>query len=154
MLFLLIGFVIFITFIFIIKGLSSPNPQIVKKAYKNTMIVLAIIMVFILLRFGQPLIALLITIIVTIGPYMVRLFQTGMALKMFHDWLNKKQAKDPTPLTKMTREEALEVLGLKEGCTRQEIETAYKNLMKKNHPDAGGSEYFAVKLNQARDLLL
>ncbi len=54
----------------------------------------------------------------------------------------------------MTRVEALSVLGLKEGAGREEVMGAYKRLMLKVHPDHGGSEYLAAKLNQARELLL
>lgn len=54
----------------------------------------------------------------------------------------------------MTRPEALSVLGLKDGANREEVMIAYKRLMLKVHPDHGGSEYLAAKLNQARELLL
>jgi hypothetical protein len=54
----------------------------------------------------------------------------------------------------MTRREALEMLGLEEGASREQIKEAYRRLMAKLHPDAGGSAYLAAKLNQARDLLL
>lgn len=50
--------------------------------------------------------------------------------------------------------EALEILGLKEGASTEDIEKAYKKLMRKVHPDTEGSDWMAVKLNQARDLLL
>lgn len=55
---------------------------------------------------------------------------------------------------RMTREEALAVLGIKEGATREEVTAAYRSLMKRIHPDRGGSAYLAAKLNEARDLLL
>jgi DnaJ-class molecular chaperone len=55
----------------------------------------------------------------------------------------------------MTRAEALEVLGLKDGASKDEVRAAYKNLIRKVHPDApGGSEYLASKLNQAKEVLL
>jgi len=53
-----------------------------------------------------------------------------------------------------TREDALNVLGLKEEASEKDIQAAYKKLMAKVHPDAEGSEWMAAKLNQARDLLL
>jgi len=56
--------------------------------------------------------------------------------------------------SKMTIEEAYEVLDLEPGANRKEIKEAHKRLMKKVHPDTGGSNYMAQKLNEAKDLLL
>lgn len=59
------------------------------------------------------------------------------------------------PRTKMTRSEALLVLGLAEGATEQQIMHAYRQLVRKVHPDTpGGSAYLTAQLNQARDVLL
>lgn len=63
----------------------------------------------------------------------------------------------PAPDTKAeieTREDALEVLGLEDGASADDIKSAYKKLMQKVHPDQDGSEWMAAKLNQARDFLL
>ena len=54
----------------------------------------------------------------------------------------------------MREEEAWRVLGLQPGATADEIKTAYQRLMQKVHPDLGGSDYLAAKLNQAREILL
>ncbi|MEZ5815047.1 MAG: DnaJ domain-containing protein [Alphaproteobacteria bacterium] len=53
-----------------------------------------------------------------------------------------------------TREEALDILGLEDGASAEDIKAAYKRLMQKIHPDHEGSEWMAAKLNQARDVLL
>jgi hypothetical protein len=54
----------------------------------------------------------------------------------------------------MTRREAYEVLGLSPGATEAEIREAHLRLMRAAHPDAGGSDWLASRVNQARDVLL
>jgi hypothetical protein len=54
----------------------------------------------------------------------------------------------------MTREEAYAVLGLKSGASIEDVKAAHKRLMKDFHPDRGGSDYLASKINAAKDVLL
>jgi hypothetical protein len=66
-----------------------------------------------------------------------------------------KRRQDGTPGgSKMSMEEAYQVLGLKSGSSRDEVVAAHRRLMQKVHPDRGGSDYLAAKLNQAKDVLL
>jgi hypothetical protein len=54
---------------------------------------------------------------------------------------------------RMTRREALQVFGLDEDATREDVQREYRRLMRQVHPDLGGSSYLAAKLNEAKDVL-
>jgi curved DNA-binding protein CbpA len=54
----------------------------------------------------------------------------------------------------MTRNRAFAVLNLSEGASREEVLKAHRDLIKRVHPDHGGSSYLASEVNQARDVLL
>ena len=54
----------------------------------------------------------------------------------------------------MSRREAFEVLGLAEGAATADIIRAHRTLMKKFHPDHGGSTTLAARVNQAKDVLM
>lgn len=59
-----------------------------------------------------------------------------------------------TPSGHMDRHEALQILGLQDNAEDKDIVQAHRKLMQKVHPDRGGSDYLAAKINQAKDFLL
>jgi hypothetical protein len=75
-------------------------------------------------------------------------------------WLRYKRTKAagasaaPSSSGPMTRAEALDILGLTEGVTADDIRAAHKRLIAKMHPDQDGSTGLAARINAARDVLL
>ncbi|MBX9740427.1 MAG: DnaJ domain-containing protein [Beijerinckiaceae bacterium] len=54
----------------------------------------------------------------------------------------------------MSEDEAYEVLGLQKSASRDEIARAHRALMKKLHPDHGGTTSLAARVNEAKDVLM
>lgn len=64
-----------------------------------------------------------------------------------------KTAADDRGMPAMSRSEALRVLGLPEDASKEDIQQAHRRLLQKLHPDHGGSDYLAQRINAARDRL-
>lgn len=58
------------------------------------------------------------------------------------------------PASGMSAEEAHQILGLEPGAGEEAVRAAHRGLMKKLHPDQGGSTWLASRVNQAKDVLL
>lgn len=57
-------------------------------------------------------------------------------------------------ISRLSRKDAYEILGIPEGSGEAEIKSAHKRLMIANHPDKGGSNFLMVQINLARETLL
>jgi hypothetical protein len=72
----------------------------------------------------------------------------------YPEWRRTGDGAGSEPPPGMTRNEALEALGLTDGASRDEIVAAHRRLIQRLHPDRGGSTYLAALLNRAKDILL
>lgn len=84
-----------------------------------------------------------------------------MARKMFgqaspNDSAGEDQARSRAPSAsgQLSVREACEILGVEQNCSREDIITAHRRLMQKIHPDRGGNDYLAAKVNEAKAVML
>ena len=80
-------------------------------------------------------------------PFLGRFYKQGQ---------HSQQAQSPPPRGKqvMETDEAMEILGLKPGYSKDDIIQAHRRMMLKVHPDRGGSDYLAAKINKAKATLI
>ena len=86
-------------------------------------------------------------------PVFQRLLPFLMKLIPFYQ-LKQRQTEKPNENMVMDENEALQILGLATHATQDEIVQRHRQLIQKNHPDRGGSDYLAAKINKAKDILL
>ncbi|GAB4137954.1 MAG: hypothetical protein Tsb0016_03550 [Sphingomonadales bacterium] len=88
-------------------------------------------------------------------PFIIPIFFAWRRLPRMNRQNGPRQAPPPgASRGGMSIEEAREILGVDANATAPEITAAHRRLIAKLHPDHGGSNYLAAKLNEAKDLLL
>lgn len=140
--YLSIGLLLVLTLHTMLLFLAKANPQVIRKALSAIALGAFVLFLVLLVRFGLAHLAAILGIIGAIAP-LVQRFRMGRSMPQ------AKPAHSP-----MTVAEAREILDVDASANATDIRAAHKRLIHKNHPDAGGTEYLASKVNEARDVLL
>ena len=117
-----------------------------KKYLKLFIFICLILFLIFLMRFNPKIISMI--------PLVFVLFFKWMPVLNFLKNIFFSKKTQSENFKKMDKSEALEILGLDGKPTKDEIIERYNKLIKKNHPDLGGSEWITKRLNKARDILL
>ncbi len=85
----------------------------------------------------------------------VQVLEAYIQRERLAEWQDAPQSEQPSYASANTSEqEAYDILGLEPGADKQAILDAHKRLMSRMHPDKGGSNYLAAKINKAKEVLL
>ena len=110
---------------------------------------------------GIALLLLLIVFFSVTERWLPAVFLGGIAWSLYtegrllpRNWSREGASPPARRASTMSREEALKVLGLSPGASTDDIREAHRRLILQNHPDRGGSDYLASKINEAKDVLL
>ena len=159
---LILGVVVLILLLWAVNGFSKADPNQAARVLRSIGGYAALIFAGFLLLRGELAAALSFG---ALGVGLLGWFRLWPAVYYFdgrqaggreHAQRDAAAGSDPrSPSSgKMTEQEAYQILGVEPGASTQEIGRAHRSLMKKLHPDQGGSTYLAARVNAAKDVLL
>jgi len=144
-----LGIIFLVLIIFFLDWLSTNNRKQLNKKIN-------LIIIFISLGIG---IILLIGGLYLYSPLFFSIAAWFLRKKIIFDMLlsifRKKQKINQNDYKqKMSLKESYELLGIDENASLEDIIKSHKELIRKLHPDKGGSSYLSARVNEARDIIL
>ena len=136
---------LFLVFYFLNKFFHLPH-KIFKKYTKLFFLIVIFLIILFLIRINPNFLSILPGLVI----FFIRWKPVIDFLKKYFLYSQSKKKN----YNKMSREEALKILGLPDNATKKEILDSYHSLIKKNHPDLGGSDWITSQLNKAKETLL
>ncbi len=120
------------------------------RAGKWLIIAIIISLIIVLFRMKAIAPASMLSGVLFLAGVVERIYRVKAAQQMYNASKQHNSGGDG----QLSVKEALELLELDEQASEEEVKQAYKRLMKKVHPDHGGSKYFTTKLNEAKKVVL
>lgn len=151
LIYLALGVVLVLAVHLLLSGASRSTPQAVRHSSRWFFYLLLLLLALYLLRLGLVHYA---AIIGFIGAALALAQRVQTVHGIWHRLRRNQSSAAAAKPTKMHVEEARAILGVSAEAGAQEIQEAYRRLIRQNHPDQGGTEYLASQINLARDTLL
>ena len=157
------GIIIFIITFLLLSWFARQKTQKIAKGVRSLIVVLSLLMAIIFvignkLLLSLPLFFLALSALKIKGLTTFQIWQIWRLLNYLratgrYSYFGQNQARPPSDLSIV---EAYKILGLKKGCTKDEVIKATNSLQKKIHPDVGNpnSEYLSKLVNSSKDLIL
>ena len=157
------GIIIFILVFVLLSWFAKTSSGKIAKGVRSLIVVLSLLMAIIFvignkLLLSLPLFFLAISALSIKGLSGIKILLLFRLLNYLrstgrYSYFGQNQARPPSDLSII---EAYKILGLKKGCTKDEVIKATNSLQKKIHPDVGNpnSEYLSKLVNSSKDLIL
>ena len=157
------GIIIFVIVFLLLSWFARQKTQKIAKGVRNLIIILSLLIAIILviggrILFSLPLFFLALSAIKLKGIGLLQLLYLFRLLNYLrstgrYSYFGQNQARSSSDLS---IDEAYKILGLKKGCSKEEVIRSAQSLQKKIHPDVGNpnSEYLSKLVNSSKDLIL
>ena len=159
------GIIIFILVFVLLSWLTKVNSRKVAKGVRSTIFLLSIILAILFVIAGRflfslPLLFLAMSVLKIKGLTAIQIFQLWRLLQYLRNsgrFSYYGQSSQTRPSSNLSTNEAYKILGLKKGCSKQEVIKAANGLQKKIHPDVNlnsNTERLSQIVNEAKETIL
>ena len=161
----LVGIIIFILIFFLLSWFAKANSKKITKGVRSIIVILSIILAIVFLiggrlLFSLPLLLLALSILKIKGLTAIQIFQLWRLINYLRSsgrFSYYSQANQARPSSNLSLDEAYKILGIKKGCSKEEVIKATNNLQKKIHPDVNvnvNTERLSQLVNEAKETVL
>jgi len=161
----LVGIIIFILIFFLLSWFAKANSKKITKGVRSIILILSVILAIVFLiggrlLFSLPLLLLVLSILKIKGLTAIQIFQLWRLINYLRSsgrFSYYSQANQARPSSNLSLDEAYKILGIKKGCTKEEVIKATNNLQKKIHPDVdvnANTERLSQLVNEAKETIL
>ena len=161
----LVGIIIFIIIFFLLSWFAKTSSKKITKGVRSIIVILSVILAIVFLiggrlLFSLPLLLLALSILKIKGLTAIQIFQLWRLINYLRSsgrFSYYSQANQARPSSNLSLDEAYKILGIKKGCSKEEVIKATNNLQKKIHPDVNvnaNTERLSQLVNEAKETIL
>ena len=161
----LVGITIFLLIFFLLSWFVRASSKKITKGVRTIIVILSVILAIVFLiggrlLFSLPLLLLALSILKIKGLTAIQIFQLWRLINYLRSsgrFSYYSQANQARPSSNLSLDEAYKILGIKKGCSKEEVIKATNNLQKKIHPDVNvnaNTERLSQLVNEAKETIL
>jgi len=162
---LLLGIIIFVLIFFLLSWFAKTSSKKITKGVRSIIVILSVILAIVFLiggrlLFSLPLLLLALSILKIKGLTAIQIFQLWRLINYLRSsgrFSYYSQANQARPSSNLSLDEAYKILGIKKGCSKEEIIKTANGLQKKIHPDVNpnsNTERLSQIVNEAKETAL